>query len=180
MRALLAIVVIALAAAPAAADPSAPAPAKKKPPAAAAKKAPPAAKKPTAAPAPGVDLGSMARAAAAPVARGDDKGATDARTPNGARRLDLTPSRLFGKDTPRPADRRGGERGSGVSLGDDGDWAVQAAQVGVMAAGFAELWALCGGGNCMLPDVLPDAFTTPEGLPPDLQIRPHNEPRSAR
>lgn len=165
MRALVAIVVIGLAVAPAAADPVKQKP--KKPVAAA-----PAAPKAT----PGVNLGSMARAATTPGAK---EAATDARTPNGARRLDLTPARLFGKGGPK-ADKRGSERGSGTSLGDDSDWAVEAAQVGVMAAGFVALWALCGGGNCMLPDVLPDVFTTPEGLPPDLEIRPHNEPRSAR
>jgi hypothetical protein len=177
MRALLSILVIALAAGPAAADPPAvpvqKQPPTKKKPAATAKATATAKAKPAAAP--GVNLGSMARAATAP----GSAEANDARTPNGARRLDLSPARLFGHGMGK-TDRRGAERGSGTSLGDDGSWAVQAAQVGVMAVGFAALWALCGGGNCMLPDVLPDAFSTPEGLPPDLEIRPHNEPRSAR
>ena len=178
MRALLAILVIGVFAAPAAADPPAPPPATKKP---AAK---PAAKKPAAKPAakppspgaatPGVSLSSMARAATGPA--GAD---ADPRTPNGARRLDLTPARLFGVKGPA-TDKRGSERGSGTSLGDDSSWAVQAAQVGAMAVGFAALWALCGGGNCMLPDVLPDAFTSEEGLSSDVQIRPEPEVRSAR
>lgn len=177
MRALLAILVTGLLAAPAAADPPtpppAPPPAKKKPPARAAVKKKPAAPAPVAAP--GISLGSMAAAATAK----DRADAADARTPNGARRLDLTPARLFGVKGPK-ADRRGAERGSGVSLGDDTSWGVQAAQVGVMAAGFAALWALCGGGNCMLPDVLPDAFTVEEGLPADVEIRLEPQVRSAR
>lgn len=37
----------------------------------------------------------------------------------------------------------------GIALGDDRDWRVQAAQVGVMAGAFAALVALCGNGKCM-------------------------------
>lgn len=170
MRALIAILVTGFLAAPAAADPptTKPAPAARKK----TKKKAPA---PAPAAAPGMSLGSMARAATGSSAAD----AADARTPNGARRLDLTPARLFGVKGPK-SDRRGSERTSGVSLGDDSSWAVQAAQVGVMAAGFAALWAICGSGNCMLPDVLPDAFTTSEGLPADVAIRPEPEVRSAR
>src|SRR5687768_16585419 len=118
MRALLAILVIGFAA-PAAADP----PKKPQPGKAPAAPAAPGAKKKPAAPAPtpGVSLGSMAAAATAK----DRAAANDARTPNGARRLDLTPARLFGVKT----DRRGAEKSSGVSLGDDSHWGVQAAQV---------------------------------------------------
>ena len=72
---------------------------------------------------------------------------------------------------------RGNEKSSGMSLGDDTSWQVQAVQVGAIAAGFAALVAICGNGNCLLPwgggaDNL--------GPSPDLQIRPDNEPRPAR
>jgi len=100
--------------------------------------------------------------------------------PVGAQRLDLTPARLFGKGQVKDKpDRRGAEKRSGFSLGDDRDWKVQAAQVGVMAAGFAALVGLCGGGKCMLPDV-PFLPQSEEGPPPGLEIRPNSEPRSAR
>jgi hypothetical protein len=137
------------------------------------KKAPVAAKKKAQQPAsPGVSLGSMAQAASGTSAA--DK-ADSKPTPNGARRLDLTPSRLFGKSD--PSGNRGKEKSSGVSLGDDTSWQVQAVQVGAIAAGFAALVAICGNGNCLLPwggggDNL--------GPAPDLQIRPDNEPRPAR
>jgi hypothetical protein len=136
------------------------------------KKAPVAAKKKGHKPAaPGVSLGSMAQAAAGTSAA--DK--ADAKTPNGARRLDLTPSRLFGKTD--PSGKTGKEKSSGVSLGNDTSWQVQAVQVGAIAAGFAALVAICGNGNCLLPfggggDNL--------GPAPDLEIRPDNEPRPAR
>ena len=136
------------------------------------KKSPVAAKKKAQKPAgPGVSLGSMAQAAAGTSAA--EK--ADAKTPNGARRLDLTPSRLFGKAD--PSGKRDKEKGSGISLGDDTSWQVQAVQVGAIAAGFAALVAICGNGNCLLPfggggDNL--------GPAPDLEIRPDNEPRPAR
>ena len=98
-------------------------------------------------------------------------------TPTGALRLDLTPARLFGKDPGLASDRRGAERREGLDLGDDRDWKVHAAQVGAMAAGFAALVGLCGGGNCLLPSV----FGEPEvGASPDLQIRKPAKIRSAR
>ena len=159
MRALVVILVaLGLAALPASADP-----------AKAPKKKTAVAKKKAAPQSPGVSLGSMAQAAAGSTEK--DKAAT----PNGARRLDLTPARLFGKsDTP---DRRGKEKSKGMSLGDDTGWKAHALQVGAMATGFAALVALCGSGNCLLPwgggaDNL--------GPPADLQIRPDNEPRPAR
>lgn len=165
------ILALGLAASPAAAEPAR-APVKKKPAAARKKPAAPktAADSKAAAPAsPGVSLGSMAKAAAGP---GE---AEKSPTPNGARRLDLTPSRLFGKsDTP---DRRGKEKGSGIGLGDDTSWQVQAVQVGAIAAGFAALVAICGNGNCLLPF---GGGAENLGPPPDLQIRPDNEPRPAR
>jgi len=161
MRALVVILALGLAALPAAAEPA------KAP----QKKAPVAGKKKAKKPAtPGVSLGSMAQAAAGTSGEKDS-----AATPNGARRLDLTPSRLFGKSD--GSNRRGKEKRSGVSLGEDISWQRQAVQVGAIAAGFAALVAICGNGNCLLPwggggDNL--------GPPPDLQIRPDSEPRPAR
>jgi len=165
MRALVVFMALGLAALPAAAEPAkAPTkPLKKNVAKTTAKKKAPA--KPTT---PGVSLGSMAQAAA-----GQNQEKTP--TPNGARRLDLTPARLFGhSDAP---DHRGKEKGSGIGLGDDTSWKVQAIQVGAIAAGFAALVAICGNGNCLLPfgggkDNL--------GPSDDLQIRPDNEPRPAR
>lgn len=164
MRALVVTMALGLAAPLASAEPAR-APGKKAP-VAAKKKV--EKKKPAA---PGVSLGSMAQAAAGTPA--DKADATP--TPNGARRLDLTPSRLFGKsDTP---DRRGKEKSSGLSLGDDTSWKVQAVQVGAIAAGFAALVAICGNGNCLLPF---GGGADNLGPPADLQIRPDNEPRPAR
>ena len=156
MRALVVILALGLGALPASAEP-----------AKAPKKKTPVAKKK--AQTPGVSLGSMAQAAAGTSEK--EKTAT----PNGARRLDLTPSRLFGKsDT---ANRRGKEKGSGVSLGNDMSWQRQAVQVGAIAAGFAALVAICGNGNCLLPF---GGGAENLGPPADLQIRPDNEPRPAR
>lgn len=166
MRALVVILALGLAA-PAAAEPAkAPQkPHKKSTPVAKTTAKKKAQAKPTT---PGVSLGSMAQAAA-----GEKPEKTP--TPNGARRLDLTPARLFGKsDAP---DRRGKEKSSGIGLGDDTSWKVQAVQVGAIAAGFAALVAICGNGNCLLP-----FGGGAENLGPSdsLQIRPDNEPRPAR
>jgi hypothetical protein len=162
MRALVMFLALGLAALPAAAEPAGKAP-KKKSPVTAKKKA----QKPAT---PGVSLGSMAQAAAGTSDKPDG-----AATPNGARRLDLTPARLFGKsDT---ANRRGKEKSKGIALGDDSSWQVQALQVGAMATGFAALVALCGSGNCLLPW---GGGADDLGPPADLQIRPDNEPRPAR
>ena len=38
---------------------------------------------------------------------------------------------------------------TGIPMGDDRDWRVQAAQVGVMAAAFTALVLLCGNTRCM-------------------------------
>lgn len=167
MRALVVILALGLAALPASAEP---AKAPQKP----QKKSAPVSKtsskkKAQAKPAtPGVSLGSMAQAAA-----GQNGEKTP--TPNGARRLDLTPARLFGKsDAP---DHRGKEKGSGIGLGNDTSWKVQAVQVGAIAAGFAALVAICGNGNCLLPF---GGGADNLGPPADLQIRPDNEPRPAR
>jgi hypothetical protein len=168
MRALVVVIMALGLAAPLASAEPAKAPSKKKTPVAAKKKA---AKAATPASLGGVSLGNMAAQAAGSSADKADK----TPTPNGARRLDLTPSRLFGKsDAP---DRRGKEKHKGMSLGDDTSWQAQAVQVGAIAAGFAALVAICGNGNCLLPwgggaDNL--------GPPADLEIRPDNEPRPAR
>ncbi len=50
------------------------------------------------------------------------------------------------------------ERSRGISLGDDGNWKVQAAQVGAMAIGFAALVGLCGSGNCKIPNSAANAL----------------------
>lgn len=170
MRALVVILALGLAALPAAAEPApAKAPASSSP-----KKAP--GKKKSSKPAkaktasPGVSLGSMAQAAAG-------KSDEPAATPNGARRLDLTPARLFGQGGNGTPDRRGKEKSSGLSLGEDSSWKVQAVQVGAIAAGFAALVAICGNGNCLLPF---GGGADNLGPPADLQIRPDNEPRPAR
>jgi hypothetical protein len=73
-------------------------------------------------------------------------------------RLDLTPSVQVGrfglgsgKGDVRPPEHRG------ATLGDDRDWKVQAAQVGVMVGAFGVLSVLCGNGRCAeaLSDVVP-------------------------
>jgi hypothetical protein len=122
--------------------------------------------------APGVDLGSMAEAAARDHEPGT-AGGSDATTPNGARRVDLSPWRLFGKSGAAPgADRRGKERTNALDLGNDSSWKVQAAQIGIITAGFAALWALCGGGKCMLPDSFGGGSAADRlGPSPDLEIR---------
>ena len=38
-----------------------------------------------------------------------------------------------------------------MGLGDDGNWAVQAAQVGAMVGIFGALTAICANGGCLLP-----------------------------
>jgi hypothetical protein len=163
MRAIVVLMSLGLAASPAAAEPTAPA---KKKPAATAKKKAPAAK-----PDLGVSLGSMAKSA------GTASTAEPPATPNGARRLDLTPARLFGK-TQDPAGKKN-EKTTGIALGDDRNWKVQAVQVGAMAAGFAALVALCGDGKCLLPFGGGDASDR-LGPSPGLQISPPDEPRPAR
>jgi hypothetical protein len=169
MRALVVILALGLAALPASAEPAkAPSKTEKKKAAPVAKTQAAKKKAPGASATPGVSLGSMAQAAA-----GQNSEKTP--TPNGARRLDLTPARLFGRsDAP---DHRGKEKGSGIGLGDDTSWKMQAVQVGAIAAGFAALVAICGNGNCLLP-----FGGGAENLGPSdsLQIRPDNEPRPAR
>jgi hypothetical protein len=39
-----------------------------------------------------------------------------------------------------------------MTLGDDGNWKVQAAQVGAMVGIFGALVGLCGGGKCLIPN----------------------------
>lgn len=100
------------------------------------------------------------------------------------RPVDLTPAQLwvepwlsFGD----PAELNRPEQRRGIDL-PDGDWRVQAAQVGVMAAGFAALVGLCGGGKCLLPNAvnewLPDwAEAKP---PPNVTVRPQPRVRQLR
>jgi hypothetical protein len=156
MRAIAAFVLLGLVATrPAAAEPQAsPAteranePQKKKPKARTPKAGQEKPAEPAAAPRAGFGLGSMAAmaasAAAGPAAEDVKKGKVE------ARRLDLTPERQVEK---LAGDRRGSERGSGVTLGDDTSWRVQAVQVGAMAAVFGALVAICGNGQCLLPEV---------------------------
>lgn len=98
--------------------------------------------------------------------------------------VNLFPPSIFGeRGTFNPFGSGGkAERRGGLDLGDDGDWRVQAAQIGVMAAGFAALVGLCGGGKCMLPEAasswLPDAFRAkPQAIPP---ARPEPRVRQIR
>jgi hypothetical protein len=119
----------------------------------------------------GASPGSMAEAAASAAAASANRGRPAAE----ARPLDLTPGRQLA-----PPDRRGRERTSAIGLGDDGDWKVQAAEVGAMAGIFATLVALCGNGGCLLPDLLGDGGRDDIGPPPDLEIREQPAPRGRR
>jgi hypothetical protein len=77
--------------------------------------------------------------------------------PQGLGSINLFPGAVLGHG------RRAPEKQRRLTLGDDGDWKVQAAQVGAMAAVFGALVALCGGGKCLIPgeavDFLPDWMT---------------------
>jgi hypothetical protein len=73
------------------------------------------------------------------------------------RPVDLFPPTVFGeRGRFTLGDGGANERRPGINLGNDGDWRVQAAQVGVMVGGFAALAALCGSGACRLPGVVDD------------------------
>jgi hypothetical protein len=134
---------------------------------------------PAAAPAsaPGFGLGSMAAQAAgagAPASTEREKGVAE------SRRLDLTPRTQF--DSGKVAgqgDQRGKERGSGLSLGNDGDWRVQAAQVGVMVGVFGALVAACANGGCLLPEVFGGGRDN-LGPPSGLQTRDSGKLRDGR
>jgi hypothetical protein len=181
MRAIAMVVVLAglVLARPAAAQPQGDGE-KAKRPAKKANKKPAAPARPAAPPtAPGFGLGSMAAqaagAAAAPAAGDTRPGAVD------ARRLDLTPRRQLETGKAGLAgDRRGSERTSGMTLGDDGDWRVQALQVGAMAAVFGALVAVCGNGSCLLPDFLGIGGRDELGPPPGLEIREQPDLRDPR
>ena len=77
--------------------------------------------------------------------------------PQGLGSINLFPGAVLGHG------RRAPEKERRLTLGDDGDWKVQAAQVGAMAAVFGALVGLCGGGKCLIPgeavDFLPDWMT---------------------
>jgi len=134
----------------------------------------PAAAAPAAADAEEVDqpapaLGGLAGMAAKAAAGTDRPGAGSA--PTQPRRLDLTPQRQLDSIAAanRASDRRGGERRSGLTLGDDSSWKVQALQVGTMAALFGTLVAVCGNGRCLLPSFFGGGR---EDLNPDnVQVR---------
>jgi hypothetical protein len=118
---------------------------------------------------------------AAAAAKGGEPSGDAAATPNGARRVDLSPWRLFGNTTPSATDHRGKEQTRALNLGDDSSWKVQAAQIGAITAGFAALWALCGGGKCLMPDALGGNAQDRLGPGPDLEIRDSTpSPRPAR
>jgi hypothetical protein len=149
MRAIAVFVLLCLVAAgTAAAEP--PAPGEKKKPKSSDKSGVQKPAEPPASPAkaPGFGLGSMAAqaaGAAAPVDENRERGLAR------SRRLDLTPQRQF--QSGKLGDRRGKERTSGVGLGDDGNWGVQAAQVGAMVGIFGALVAICADGGCLLPEL---------------------------
>ena len=97
-----------------------------------------------------------------------------------AKRLDLFPSKVL--ESAAKGAKGKNERRPGLSLGSDGDWKVQAAQVGVMAATFGALVGLCGAGNCRLPDGLsswlPDSLKAK--APPSVPLRRRPKLRKAR
>jgi hypothetical protein len=100
--------------------------------------------------------------------------------PAPGQRIDLFPSTVLQKAA--TGDPGKNERRTGASLGNDGGWKTQAAQVGVMVGLFAGLAALCGSGNCTVPDGwtswLPDTLRADPGGPP---TPPPSEPeRKAR
>jgi hypothetical protein len=173
-RSIAALVVIgSIAAGPAAAEP----PSKKQSPAKKADKADKeAAPKTEAKPAAG--SGSMAAqaesAAAGSTAREAEPGRVE------ARRLDLAPHRLFqgGALSSSSGDARGKEKRSGLGLGKDTDWRVQAAQVGVMVGVFGALVAACADGGCLLPELF--GGRDQMGPPSDLKIRDSGTLRDAR
>jgi hypothetical protein len=95
-------------------------------------------------------------------------------------RIDLFPSGVLQRAA--VGDPGTNERRAGVSLGADGGWKAQAAQVGAMVGLFGALAVLCGGGNCAVPDAwtswLPDAL---EADPPSVpESRPEPKLREAR
>jgi hypothetical protein len=59
-------------------------------------------------------------------------------------RINLFPTRVLQNRSKTERERR-------MTLGDDGNWKVQAAQVGAMVGIFGALVGLCGGGKCLIP-----------------------------
>lgn len=113
--------------------------------------------KPTAKPAATATTPATTGATATTSAATDDKSAAKAPPAPGA--VNLFPKSVFAIDpTLQPlretGPRQRGETPAGASfaLGDDRDWRVQAAQIGVMTGLFAALVAICNGGACMLSD----------------------------
>lgn len=127
----------------------------------------------------GFGLGSMAEMAANAAARPGDEEAEKGKAE--ARRLDLTPrAQLESGKLGTSADRRGTERGRGLTLGDDTDWKVQAMQVGAMAAVFTTLVAVCGNGRCLLPELFGGGGQDELGPAPGVQTRDQPKLRDPR
>lgn len=174
MRAIATVVLLGLIAArPAAAEPQAsPGEDKQKQQKQPPKQPPKQPQKQNTAPGLGLGLGGMA-------AQATTSGANQTGGAPDATFLDLTPQRLFESGTlDSEGDRRGTERRSGLGLGNDGDWRVQAAQVGVMVGVFGALVAACADGGCLLPEF----FGSRDRLGPseDLQIRDPGPVRDGR
>jgi hypothetical protein len=122
----------------------------KKPPAKRAAKKAPAKKAPAEkAPAKAEDASAAPKVAGPPAP-------TDLRVKDAA----VAPINLFPEKVMRNRATTATERQQRMTLGDDGNWKVQAAQVGAMVGIFGALVGLCGGGKCLVPkqvtDVLPD------------------------
>ena len=95
----------------------------------------------------------------------------------GAARINLFPTQVFQKRSTRTKEKQ-----RRMTLGDDRDWKVQAAQVGAMIGIFGALAGLCNGGKCLIPDsatdVLPDWMKSEE--PVYSNPRDSQSVRSAR
>lgn len=90
--------------------------------------------------------------------------------------VDLFPKAVLEKAADDPA--QGTERRPGTPLGRDGGWKTHAAQAGVMVGIFGALAALCGSGNCTVPNSwtswLPDSIEADRG--PTSPVAPPREP----
>jgi len=80
--------------------------------------------------------------------------AADAARSTPAQPVNLDPTQLAGHNQRldliyHPTSTRSETRHQGVTLPYDGDWRVQAAEVGAMVGVFAALVAICGDGKCM-------------------------------
>lgn len=82
--------------------------------------------------------------------------------------IDLFPKTVLKK-------REKTERKRRITLGDDKNWKVQAAQVGAMVGLFAGLAALCGGGKCLMPKEVTDALPGWMRAEPPVYSNPRRE-----